>query len=404
MSDISTFSYEACRPTGELVEGTVRATSPENARQQLLQQGMVVLALKPQGTFVDRIIPRKGLPHKERLFFLRQISALLSCGIPLSRALVMIANSHRHTSFSQSLMGIETDLRSGSSLWQAMQRYPHWFDSLLISMVRVGEATGSLDEMFEHSARVLESRHNSRKRLANALRYPSIVLVSLVAAFAFCVAIIIPRFADIFSRSDTPLPPISQGLIAVSNFSLSAGPYLLVVLAAVILIAAFQWRRQPRFQAALERIALRVPLLGPIIQKSHTANLFMALKTMLSSGIPLREAVSLLQCTSSSALVQRQLAEVDSLLHQGSGFAAALEITDLFPSLALQLVRTGEDTGTLDIMLERTSRYYDQETEHHLQTLAGYLEPALLLVAGTMVCLLALGVLLPMWHMAGAWQ
>lgn len=394
----STYRYEAYSTDGRRHNGTLASTSRIDALNSLHGQGLIVTELQADSAGRRTPLLPRVLPATERIFFLHQLSALLGCGISLATALSMLATSMESPTWHTILTRMEQDLSRGQSASNTFRSHRYAFGDLLPFLVEVGELSGRLEEMLLRAASIMESQREFRKRLGDALRYPLIVLTSLLGAFVFAVTMIIPRFADIFARSEATLPLLTRFLLGLSSFFSHYGIILLstLLLTAAALLAVH--RRVPGARNFLFRMGLRFPLLGTILQISMVSHLFMTLKTMLQGGIPLAAAMEMVRDTTANPLLRQELQLAHELLNQGAPFHAALEACTIFPGLAVQMARTGEEGGTLEQMLEKTATFYEQQAQQKLRTLAGYTEPLLLLLSGVFVLILALGILLPMWQ------
>jgi MSHA biogenesis protein MshG len=296
---------------------------------------------------------------------------------------------------------VHRQLHGGRELNAALARHPKIFTPLFVSLVRVGENTGRLDEAFAHLADYLEVEKDTRERIASALRYPMIVLGAIMVALAIMNIWVIPTFADAFARYNAELPLMTRILIGSSDFFVAYWPALLIA----ILAAAFAfrvWSRTPKGRLAWSAFLLRAPLVGNIVRKAVLGRFAQALALTIRSGVPLVHALSVVADVVDNAYVGEKVQSMRNGIEKGDSISRTATATGLFTPLVLQMLAVGEETGALDQLLEETAQYYQAEVDFELKRLADAIEPIMITVIGVLVAVLALGVFLPLWDLSSA--
>jgi len=402
---VSLFKYKARSQRGDLLEGALEAGSARAVAAQLLSGGVtpieIVEAPSRPGAFTQlrRLLGERRPSRLDLLFFSRQMYTLTRSGVPLVRGMRSLAESARNPTMAVVLQDVTENLESGRELSAALARHPRVFPSLLVSTVRVGESTGRLDEAFGRISQYLELDRETRQRVQAALRYPALVLAAMAIAVAVINVFVVPAFAQVFERTDVPLPWATRVLVGVSDFFVNQWPALLggVVAAALGLRV---WVATPRGRYRWDKTKLRLPLVGGIIQRATLARFARAFALSLHAGVPLVQGLSVVARATDNEYVSDRVLEMRNGIERGESLTRTTTATGMFTPLVLQMVAVGEETGAVDELLDEVAAYYEREVEYDLKNLSSTIEPVVIVAVGMLVLVLALGVFLPMWDLA----
>lgn len=406
---MAVFTYRASavdsRGAGAPLRGTITADSPRQARETLRARGLKVRdlsevtaasALRAPGALWSVRMPSfsfRRRPEGKVVEFCRELGTLLSAGIPLLQSLDSIAKSQKGT-FLQSVLLLRDRIASGASLAEALRSQPQVFDTITVSMVEVGERSGTLDQVLEQLASFKGRAHQLRGRLATALIYPAIVVAASVAITIFLMTFVVPQLLEALIETGQPLPLPTRIVKAISDALVGYWWLLLLVIGAA---AAGGWAalRQERVRRAWHRVQLKIPLIGPLIRKQAIVRICVALATMTRSGVEFVQAVRIVRQAMSNLVMREALERCEDAVHAGRDIAPALESTGAFPPTVVQIVDVGQSSGRLDSMLERLAVDYDAQVATATQRLVAVLEPALILVLATVVMFIVLSIILP---------
>ena len=334
----------------------------------------------------------------ELLLLSHQLHTLSRAGVPILRALAGLQESAQHAGLKHLLGELRQGLDAGLELSQAMARRPDVFDRFYVSMVRVGETTGQLTETFDNLYHHLDFQRFMREQVAAALRYPKFVLLAMAIAVVVINVFVIPQFAQVFANFGAELPLMTRILLGTSAIFVEGWPLLLLG-AAGAWLGARGVLATARGRLVWDRWKLRLPVAGPILHKGALSRAVASLGLALRSGVPVLEGLGLAAAVADNAYLESALRGMRRDIERGESVLASARKAGVFSPLVLQMVMVGEESGTLDQMLEEVGRMYRSEVEVALKTLSQQIEPILILVLGAMVLVLALGVFMPMWDM-----
>lgn len=403
------FSYRARTQQGELSEGTYDAASLENVANELSRQGLIPIRIEPQsGGLVgaSTAIDFKQLAKRwqkvsldELIIFCRQMHALSKAGVPIISALAGLRASTHSELLADTLGDVARRLEGGVSLGVAMRPHDKIFDHLFIAMVMVGENTGRLDDVFEQLAANLELERETRKRVTQALRYPIIVVMAIVAAILVINYYVIPAFSSVFAKFGAELPLPTKILVASSNFMLNYG-WLVLGGVALLSYSFMRWKKTEEGSYRWDRWKLKIPIVGPLLYLVALSRFARNFAMMIRGGLPITQALGLVSESLDNGYLGKAIADMRSGIERGDTLLRTASATGLFSPLIIQMLSVGEETGNMDHLLTNVADFYDQEVEYALKRLAEAIEPILLVFMGIMVLVLALGVFLPMWDLS----
>ncbi|TKB51208.1 type II secretion system F family protein [Ferrimonas sediminicola] len=400
------FHYQGRDGSGAQVEGVLEAVNESAAADQLMRRAIVPLSIEPrrETRSIDlKLLFRRKVKMADLQMFTRQMLSLTRSGIPLLRAITGLAESSHCPVLAEALREVATQLTSGYSLSSAMNQHPHAFSELYVAMVHVGENTGQLDQAFERLSQHLEMEQDTKRRINTALRYPTMVLASIVLALVVLNIFVIPEFAKMFAKFGAELPLPTRILIGTSEFFLSYWPLMLVGLVGS-LVGWRMWLNTDRGRLSFDRFKLRMPIAGTILDRATLARFARSLSMMLRGGVPVNQSLSLVADAVDNRFMHDRIVEMRRGIEGGETITRTATQSQLFTPLVLQMLAVGEETGRIDELLDDAAEYYEREVDYDLKTLTAKIEPILLAIVAAMVMVLALGVYLPMWDMFSAYQ
>jgi MSHA biogenesis protein MshG len=398
------YYYRAQNQQGSTIKGQQNALSAEDLANMLIKDGLIPLdistampkkieAAKKRDWFAPKV------SSDELYMFCRQMYSLLRAGIPIITVIKRLRETTRNTTFADVLKQIELTLNKGSSLYVAMSQFPHIFSDFFLNLVIVGENTGNLENIFLHIADYLELEGDITKKVKTALRYPIMVVVAILIALLIINVFVIPAFGKLYASMHGILPLPTRVLLATSNFIISYW-YLLVGTTVLATYGIRSYVKSPKGALQWGRLVLKIPVIGWLIHRILLARFARLLSLVLRAGIPAVDGIQMVGASTNNVYVSEKIAGVTELIVRGNTISSAIEKTQLFPPLVIQMIMLGEEGGTIDRLLDEVADYYQREIDYDIVRLSDAIEPILLVVIGGMVLILALGVFLPMWNLA----
>ncbi|MBI1395478.1 MAG: type II secretion system F family protein [Betaproteobacteria bacterium] len=405
---MAAFAYRGRGTGGQAVEGVLEAVDATAAATQLMAGGITPVSIRVEdATPAKRTAPfgdvlaRRRVQTPDLMLLCRQMHALLKAGVPIMRALGGLQESATNPALREALRGVREGLDGGRDLSASMQRQRGAFDPFFVAMVYVGESTGRLEEVFLRLFRHLEFQDYMRAQVKSALRYPTFVVVAMAAAIGVINLFVIPAFARVYKGFGADLPLVTRLLIACSDFTLAAWPYLLaVVVAAAFAARGFVQTSQGRLY--WDRLRLRLPIAGKIASKAAIARFSRSFSLAYRSGVPITQALTLSAQTVDNAYVGLRVEKMREGVERGESLLRTAVNAGVFTPVALQMIVVGEESGSLDEMMEEVAELYQRDVEYELKTLSAQIEPILIVGLGILVLILALGVFLPIWDLGQA--
>ncbi len=398
------FAYRGRDARGGLVTGRLDGASSGAIADQLLAIGVTPVEISPAGESAGIAAPdwwrRLSAPvitDVDVMLFSRQMYALLKAGVPILRALAGLQQSATNVSLAEVIGDLRVSLDAGRELSAAMRSHPKVFSPFYISVIRIGEATGELDQSFNRMFEYMEFDKEIRDRIKAAVRYPIIVLVVIAAAVAIVNFAVIPAFAKIFESQKVALPLLTQLLIGTSNFFLAYWPAMLAaIVAAAVGTQMYLGTERGRYQ--WDRWKLRLPLAGPIILRATLARFARGMALAIRAGLPIVQAMSVVAEVVSNAHMALRIHNMRDGIERGESVLRTATAAGIFTPVVLEMISVGEETGEMDDLMTEVADMYEREVDYEIKNLAANIEPILTIVLGVMVLLLALGVFLPIWN------
>lgn len=401
------FAYKGRNPRGELVEGTLEAASPAAVADQLMTISVTPIEIRTapapragqRPEWLNRLLePRVG--PLDILLFSRQMHTLLKAGVPILRALAGLEESTSNRSFAQVLRNVRASLDAGRELSVALRR-EGVFSPFYISMVRVGEMTGRLDEIFLRLFHHLDFERRTREQIRAALRYPTFVVIAMAVAIVIVNLLVIPAFAKVYAGFGAQLPHVTQLLIGFSNFMVATWPVQLALLVFAILGLRL-WIQTPRGRYQWDRFKLRLPVVGAIVRKATLARFARSLALAVRSGVPIVQGLSVVAKVVDNDYIGARIEQMRDGVERGETILRTAVASGVFTPVVLQMIAVGEETGAVDDLMQEIAEMYDREVEYEVKNLSAQIEPILIVGMGVLVLVLALGVFLPIWDLGRA--
>ncbi len=387
--------------------GVIDAGTRLQAAEALAGQGILPIVIETHVPPSDaresltRLLNRDKVGDVELLLFTRQMHTLLRAGVPILRALQGLRESSTHPGLAKLLGRLRQGLDAGLELSRAMGREPEVFNDFFIAMIRVGETTGQLDNIFDSLHHHLEFERYMREQITSALRYPKFVVGAMVVAVAIINVFVIPAFAQVFENLQTELPLMTRILLGTSHFVVEWW-WAMVIVAAIAALAARAVISTPAGRLGWDRWKLHIPVAGKILNKGALSRACRSLAMVLRSGVPVLDGLTLAATVTENAHMERAILGMRHGVERGDSVLTACRKANIFTPIVLQMVMVGEESGTLDEMLEEIGLMYQREVEYELKTMSQQIEPFLIFALGAMVLVLALGVFMPMWDLGKA--
>lgn len=400
------FHYQATTPQGKLIEGVMEAGEERVVVARLHDQGYLPLRILLPGQVqakqpvagqrsvsLPTLLQRGRVKQRDLQILTRELATLISAGLPLDRALSVLSGLTEKEELKQTVGQILRTVQQGKSLSEALAEYPKIFPPLYVNMVKAGEVGGFLDTVLQRLAEYLERAQEVQSEIKAALAYPMMLVLVGGTAIVFMFTFVLPKFTVLFKDMGPALPAVTRLLIAVSE-GLRSYWWVFVLAAAAGWFGIRRYLATPQGQFAWDRWRLRVVILGELIRKREVARFARTLGTLLKSGVPLLQALEVVEAVVSNQVISQALREVRTGVREGQGIAGPLGRSGVFPTLALQMVSVGEETGRLDEMLMRVAEYYEKETYTQLRQLISLVEPVLIVSMGLIVGFVVIGMLL----------
>lgn len=400
------FSVKGRDSEGKLKTSIMEAASSDGAAAQLMSGGITPISIEivaeKNATEMPALFAKK-VSIEELTMFCRQMYSLAKSGVVLNRAIRGLAESVTNERLSEALYDVEISLNSGMNLSKALSRHKDIFDDMFINIINVGENSGKLDMAFKQMNAYLELEKDTRRRISSATRYPTFVLIAISIAIVILNIFVIPVFADLFTKFDAELPWATRILIGTSTFFREQ--WLLLIIAVIAVVFGIRYYVNTHDGRLFwDRIKLKIPIIGSILSRATLARFSRTFALMLSSGVPLINALELSSQSVGNAYVGSNIRGMRSGIQRGESLLRSAAQSKMFTPLVMQMMQVGEETGKVDEMLVEVAEFYEQEVDYDLKNLSSYIEPILIAVIAGLVMILALGIFLPMWDMMNVMQ
>jgi type IV pilus assembly protein PilC len=397
-SKIDTFIWEGTDRNGKRIKGELRGANPSLVKAELRRQGVNPLKVKkkPKPLFGER---KKKITPKDISVFSRQMATMMSSGVPLVQSFEIIGRGHDNPSMRELIMAVKTDIEGGSTMADAFAKHPLYFDSLTCNLIHAGEQAGILEDLLDKIATYKEKTEAIKSKVKKALFYPTAVVVVAFIISAILLIFVIPQFQSLFSSFGADLPALTLFVITLSEL---LQEWWWAVLGGVIIIS---WvfvrakRTSVKFQHVLDRISLKVPIIGDILHKAALARYARTTSTMFAAGVPLVEALDSVAGAVGNVVYGNAVLSMRDEVTTGTSLTDSMQHTGVFPNMVTQMVMIGEEAGSLDTMLGKVADFYEAEVDDAVDALSSLLEPLIMAVLGGMIGTLVVAMYLPIFKM-----
>jgi len=395
------YLWEGRTARNELKKGELDAPDEAAVRSQLRRKGLksITVKTKPKDLFESIPFLKQKVKGKDIVIFSRQFSTMINAGLPIVQCLEMLGNQEQNKTFKTIILAVKEDIEGGSTLSEALAKYPDQFDQLYVNLVAAGEAGGILDKILMRLSAYLEKAMKLKSKVKGAMTYPASVLGISVAVVTLLLLKVIPVFQSMFEGMGRALPAPTQFLIDASKFMQT---YFLFMVAGVVILV-FLFRRYYKTEAGrlkVDTLLLKAPVFGPLLKKVAVAKFSRTLSTMMSSGVPIIEGLDIVSRTAGNKVVENALIETKKSISEGKTIAEPLMESGIFPSMVVQMIAVGENTGALDSMLAKIADFYDDEVDAAVDSMTALLEPFMMVFLGTVVGGMIIAMYLPIFQMA----
>lgn len=399
------FSYRVRNTSGGILEGVIDANDIRSAMDKLRSQRYTIIEINEQKTssiikVIGSLLPfGKGVKSSELALFSRQLSTLVSSGVPIVQGLAIIEEQITSANFKNVLAGLKQDIEGGVSIADAMKKYPDVFSELYVSMISAGEVGGILDAILERLATYLESAEALKGKVKSAMTYPIVVAIIAVGATIFLLLGVIPQFANIFKDLGAKLPLPTRILLFVADI---LKRYFIVIFSVpIILFFVFKqlYKKSESFRYRVDEIKLHIPIFGVLSQKMSIAKFTRTLGTLVKSGVPILQALETVAKTSGNKVIEKAIFDARESIREGEKIAEPLKKNKVFPPMVIQMISVGEETGSLDTMLLKIADFYDREVDDAVKGLTSMIEPLIIVFMGGVIGTIVLAMFLPMFEL-----
>ncbi len=389
------FEWEGKDKKGKVTKGEMRATGDSFVKATLRRQGINVTKVKKQSSF-----GKKGkVSDKDITLFTRQLATMMKAGVPLLQAFDIVGKGHDNPAVAKLLGDIKADVETGSSLSAAFRKYPLYFDNLFCNLVGAGEQAGILDTLLDRLATYKEKILAIKGKIKTALMYPiSIVVVAFVIT-AVIMIFVVPAFKDLFSSFGADLPTPTLVVMRISDIFVSYWYLIFGAIGGGLWFFFYTWKRSEKMQSTMDRIVLKLPIFGEVIRKATLARFARTLSTMFAAGVPLVEALDSVAGASGNKVYHDATKKIQSEISTGTSLTVAMQNTNVFPNMMLQMTSIGEESGALDDMLSKVADFYEAEVDEAVEGLASLMEPIIMVVLGVLIGGLVVALYLPIFKL-----
>lgn len=390
------FVWEGTDKKGKKVKGKAMATDEASVRADLRRQGVVPTRIKKQGR---SLFSGGKITPADIAIFMRQLATMLAAGIPLVQSFEIVGNGHENPAMQKLILAIKADVEGGTALADAFSKHPLHFDDLVINLVEAGEQAGALETLLDKIATYKEKTEALKKKIKKALTYPGAVLVVAFIVTTILLIFVIPAFEDLFQGFGADLPTFTRLVIDLSVFVRAKGIY--IAIAGGIGIGTFFYfkKRSRQMRHFLDRLMLKIPVIGPILQKASIARYARTLSTMFAAGVPLVEALDSVAGATGNIVYEVGVLRMRDEVSTGQRLQQAMQNTDLFPNMVIQMIAVGEESGSLDEMSAKVADFYEEDVDNAVDNLSSLLEPLIMAILGVLVGGLVVAMYLPIFKM-----
>jgi type IV pilus assembly protein PilC len=390
------FTWEAKDLRGTRIRGKTMAANEAAVRASLRRQGLVPTRIRRKSVLFQK---RQKITTGDIAIFSRQLATMMAAGIPMVQAFDIVGSGHENQSMQKLIMAVKTDIEQGATLAESLAKHPVYFDDLFVNLVNAGEQSGALETLLDKIATYKEKTEAIKKKIKKALTYPSAVVAVAIIVTTILLIYVIPTFESLFTSFGADLPSFTRMVVDLSVFVRTQGYRLLIVAVGAVGSLIYFKKRSRKFAHFLDRTMLKIPLIGEILRKAAIARYARTLSTMFAAGVPLVEALESVAGATGNIVFQEAVLDVREEVATGQRLQRAMEATDLFPNMVIQMIAVGEESGSLDEMAAKVADFYESEVDAAVDNLSSLLEPAIMAILGVLVGGLVIAMYLPIFKL-----
>jgi len=388
------FEWEGKDRNGKQVRGETRAGGENQVTATLRRQGITPTKIKKR-----RMSAGRNIKPKDMAIFTRQLATMMKAGVPLLQAFDIVGRGNPNPSVTRLLNDIRTDVETGTSLSVAFRKYPLYFDALYCNLVEAGETAGILDQLLDRLAVYMEKTEAMKSKIKSALMYPISVLVVAFVVTAVIMIFVVPAFKEVFSNFGADLPAPTLAVIAISEIFVQYWWLIFGGIGGGFYFFMQSWRRNVKMQQFMDRLLLKMPIFGVLVDKSCTARWTRTLSTMFAAGVPLVEALDSVGGASGNWVYESATLKIQQEVSTGTALTAAMTNANLFPSMVLQMCAIGEESGSIDHMLGKAADFYESEVDDMVAGISSLMEPIIIVILGTVIGGIVVAMYLPIFKL-----
>ncbi len=380
--------------TERLVRGEVVAKDEEEARKKLQRRGIRPLRISKVKTARKRRITQEDIT-----VFTRQLATMMKAGLPLMQAFEIVARGHSNPSMTEMLMQVRSDVEQGSALGKSFSKYPKYFDRFYCNLVSAGESGGVLESLLDKLAVYKEKTQAIKKKVKTALTYPIAIIVVAVALIFIMMMFVLPAFKEVYANMGAELPGLTQLVMNLSDLFVDYGWIMIILLIASAFGLYKLHEKSPTFQKRIDALILRLPVFGTIVRKATIARWARTTSTLFAAGVPLVEVLDSVAGASGNILYEEATQDIRAKVTQGLSLTSSMQSTDMFPNMVIQMAAIGEESGSLDDMLNKAAEFYEDEVDNSVSRLSALMEPIIMVVLGSLIGILLIAMYLPLFNL-----
>ena len=393
-----TYLWEGKDKKGKVIKGEMRAAGDSFVSATLRRQGITVTKVKKQSSFA-----KKGkITDKDITLFTRQLATMMKSGVPLLQAFDIVGKGHNNPAVAKLLGDIKADVETGSSLSASFRKYPLYFDALFCNLVGAGEQAGILDTLLDRLATYKEKIMAIKGKIKSALFYPISIIVVAFVIVAVIMIFVIPAFKTLFDGFGAQLPAPTLIVMAISEFFVAYWWAIFGAIGGGLWFFFYTWKRSEKMQSTMDRLILKLPIIGDVIRKATIARFSRTLATMFTAGVPLVEALDSVAGASGNRVYYDATKRIQSEISTGTSLTVAMQNAQVFPNMVLQMTAIGEESGALDSMLSKVADFYEAEVDDAVDAMSSLMEPVIMVVLGVLIGGLVIAMYLPIFKMGQA--
>jgi len=399
------YTWEGKTRQGTIKKGVMEAANEAAVMAQLRAQMILPVTVKAKGRGIGLSLPnllKRGIKTRELVIFTRQFATMIDAGLPLVQCLEILGDQQPNPTFKEVLKAVKSDVEQGGTFADSLRKHPKPFDELYVNLVAAGEVGGILDTILNRLGIYLEKADALKRKVKGAMVYPITILVVAFGVMTLLLVKVIPVFEKMFKDFGGELPGPTQAVLNLSHFMQDWIVYILLAIAAVVVAFLQARKRSPTFRYRTDAIFLKIPIFGPLLKKVAVARFSRTLGTMISSGVPILDALDICARTAGNKVIEAALQKTKAAISEGKTIAEPLNAARVFPGMVVQMVAVGEQTGAMDAMLGKIADFYDDEVDAGVAALTAMMEPAMMVFLGGSIGSILIAMYLPIFKIAEA--